>query len=167
MKVQDEIVVIVDKNNKIIGSEPRSKMRKLGLRHRATFILVFSSTGELFVQKRTKTKDVYPGYYDVVTGGVVVKGESYKKSAARELGEELGVKDVVLTQLFDFYFEDSRNSVWGRVYVCRCDGPFVLQKEEVESGCFSSVEEILLRSEHEPFTPDSLYVLKRYLKEFV
>ncbi len=167
MKVQDELVVIVDKDNKIIGYEPRSKMRNRGLRHRATFILVFNSKGELFVQKRTRTKDVYPGYYDVATGGVVVKGESYKKSAVRELGEELGVKDIVLTQLFDFYFEESGNSVWGRVYMCTCDGPFVLQKEEVESGEFCSVEEILRRSEQEPFTPDGLYVLKRYLKEIV
>ncbi len=164
MQLHDEIVVIVDGDNNIIGTEPRSKMRKEGLRHRATFILVFSSDGELFVQKRTRTKDVYPGYYDVVTGGVVLKGENYEESAYRELQEELGVKETVLSFLFDFYFVDPKNRVWGRVYKCVADGPFVLQEEEVESGAFYSIEKIKRMSKHEPFTPDGLYVLQRFLK---
>jgi len=39
----NETVIIVDENNKEIGTEPRSKMRELGLIHRATYILVFNS----------------------------------------------------------------------------------------------------------------------------
>jgi len=163
MKDYDEIVAIVDEANKIIGSETRSKMRKQGLKHRATYILVFNSIGELFVQKRTQTKDIYPGYYDVVTGGVVLKGEDYEESAYRELEEEMGITNTTLGLLFDFYFEEPRNCVWGRVYECVSDGPFILQKEEVESGDFYSVEEILKMSKFDPFTPDGLYVLQHYL----
>jgi 8-oxo-dGTP pyrophosphatase MutT (NUDIX family) len=160
---KDEIVVIVDENNNIVGTELRSEMRARGLAHRATYILVFNSKGLLFVQKRTPTKDIYPGYYDVATGGVVLAGEAYGESAERELEEELGIRDVALTNLFDFYYQEAANRVWGRAYQCIYDGKIVLQQEEVESGGFRKVDEVLKSSEHEPFTPDGMYVLRRYL----
>jgi 8-oxo-dGTP pyrophosphatase MutT (NUDIX family) len=159
----EEVVTIVDEKNNIIGSEPRSRMRTYGLPHRATYILVFNSDGELFVQKRTPDKDVYPGFYDVAAGGVVKAGETYEKSASRELYEELGVAGVALNYLFDFYHEDVGNRVWGRSYWCVYDGAVRLQEEEVESGRFYSIEKILMLIERKRFTPDGLYVLQRYL----
>ena len=58
--------------------------------------------GDLYVQKRTLTKDVYPGYYDVATGGVLQAGETYEQSAERELAEELGIRNIPQVPLFDF-----------------------------------------------------------------
>ena len=49
----------------------------LALPHRSTYVLVFNSQGDLYVQKRTLTKDVFPGYFDVAAGGVVLAGETY------------------------------------------------------------------------------------------
>jgi 8-oxo-dGTP pyrophosphatase MutT (NUDIX family) len=165
MTPKDEIVVIVDEKNNVIGAEPRSIMRSKGLIHRAAYILVFNSTGQIFVQKRTLSKDVYPGYYDVATGGVVLDGETYAESAVRELEEELGIRGVALTQHFDFYYQEEENRVWGRVYTCVYDGDIVLQEEEVESGSFREVDEVIRMAEHEQSTPDSLYALKRYIDE--
>ena len=162
--MQDEIVVIVDENNHVMGAEPRAVMRAKGLTHRATYILVFNSRGELFVQERTLTKDIYPGYYDIAAGGVVAKGETYDECAEREIEEEMGIRGVPLKNCFDFYHTDGRNRVWGRVYECIYDGKIVLQREEVESGDFYKIEDILQRSENEPFTPDGLYVLRRHIE---
>ena len=164
MSPQDEIVTIVDEKNNVTGSAPRSVMRAKGLPHRATYVLVFSSTGELYVQKRTPVKDIYPGYYDVAAGGVVLAGESYEDSASRELKEEMGIQGVSLTYRFDFYHQDASNRVWGRVYSCVYDGEIVLQEEEVESGGFYSIETILNASRQASYTPDGLYVLQRYLE---
>ena len=72
----DEVVIIVDEENNEVGAVPRREMRAGRLLHRATYILVFNSRGELYVQKRTQKKDVFPGYYDVAAGGVVLAGES-------------------------------------------------------------------------------------------
>jgi isopentenyldiphosphate isomerase len=162
---KEEIVAIVDESNTIVGAAPRFKMRAKSLPHRATYILVFNSNGELYVQKRTMAKDVYPGYYDVATGGVVLADESYLMSAERELAEEMGIQDVALTRLFDFYHQDAYNRIWGRAYSCVYDGEIVLEEEEVESGGFYSVAKVLQLSLHKPYTPDGLYVLNRYLKE--
>ena len=163
MNPADEIVAIVDEHNNVIGSAPRRDMRAGKMWHRSTYILVFNSRGDLFVQKRTMTKDIYPGYYDPCTGGVVLHGESYELSAIRELEEELGVRGVPLTSHFDFCHEDGLGRVWGRVFSCVYDGGMVLQAEEVESGEFLSIDTILQRAQTDPYTPDGLLALRRYL----
>jgi 8-oxo-dGTP pyrophosphatase MutT (NUDIX family) len=163
MGVADEVVVIVDAHNHIIGAAPRREMRAKRLRHRSTYILVFNCEGELYVQKRTLTKDVFPGYYDVAAGGVVLAGETYEQGAARELEEEMGIRGVPLLRLFDFYFEDEHTRLWGCAFSCAYNGAVVLQEEEVESGAFVPVSDILRRAETEPYTPDGLSVLRRYL----
>jgi 8-oxo-dGTP pyrophosphatase MutT (NUDIX family) len=165
MGAADEIVVIVDQDNHIVSAVPRREMRAKQLVHRSTYILVFNSRGELYVQKRTLTKDVFPGYYDVAAGGVVLAGETYEQGGERELEEEMGIRGVPLNRLFDFYFENEHTRVWGCAFSCVYDGVVVLQEEEVESGAFVSVEDILHRAETEPFTPDGMYVLLRYLNE--
>ncbi|MEA3469768.1 MAG: NUDIX hydrolase YfcD [Thermodesulfobacteriota bacterium] len=157
----EEIIQIVDRDNLEVEALPRRIMREQGLIHRACYILVFNEKQELFLQKRTDTKDVYPSCWDVAAGGVVLAGESYEESAARELAEELGVDGVSLTTLFDQYFEKASNRVWGRIFSCTHNGPFQLQKEEVAFGCFMSVAEIFKLSEKEDFTPDGIAMLRK------
>lgn len=159
----DEVVIIVDEANNEVGAVPRQEMRAGRLPHRATYILVFNSNGEIYVQKRTRTKDVFPGYYDVAAGGVVLAGESYEEGAVRELAEELGIRETPLVTLFDFFYENEYIRLWGRAFSCVHVGNLVLQEEEIESGSFMNVDEVLRLAETEPFTPDCLYVLQRYL----
>ena len=163
MSAAEEIVAIVDENNTVVGAAPRREMRAKGLPHRATYVLVFNARGQLYVQKRTRTKDVFPGYYDPAAGGVVLAGEAYEQGALREVEEEMGVRGVPLTPLFRFYHQDARNRVWGAAFSCVYEGAVVLQAEEVESGAFMAVPDILDMARTEPFTPDGLYVLQRYL----
>jgi 8-oxo-dGTP pyrophosphatase MutT (NUDIX family) len=164
MGAADEIVVIVNEHNHVVGAAPRREMRAKRLPHRSTYILVFNSLGELYVQKRTLIKDVFPGYFDVAAGGVVVAGETYEQGAERELEEEMGIRGIPLHRLFDFYFEDDHTRLWGCAFSCVYDGMVVLQEEEVESGAFVPMSDLLRRAETEPFTPDGMYVLRRYLE---
>ena len=161
MSSKNEIVQIVDENNMEIAAVRRRIMRDQKLIHRASYILVFNREDELFIQRRTMNKDIYPGYWDVAAGGVVLASESYEDSAIRELEEELGIRVSRLENCFDHYHQDGDNKVWGRVYRCRHDGPFTLQQEEVEYGMFVSVRTVLLMSENEPFTPDGIEIIKR------
>ena len=95
----------------------------------------------------------------------MLAGESYLVSAQRELAEELGIQGVALKRHFDIYHTDTNNRVWGRVYSCTYDGEIILQEEEVESGDYYSLETILRLNEQEPFTPDGMNVLKRFMVE--
>nr|MBF0222373.1 NUDIX domain-containing protein [Desulfobulbaceae bacterium] len=159
-----EVVQIVDGQNHECGQCTRQEMRARKIIHRATYILVFNSYNDLYVQKRTLSKDIYPGYYDVAAGGVVLAGESYELSAKRELSEELGVV-AELVFLFDHYFADIDNKVWGRVFSCRHEGPFILQKEEVESGSFKSIDAVVKEMAIERYTPDGIEIINKILTD--
>ena len=160
---KDEIVTIVSEDDIVVGSAPRSQMRVQGLPHRSTYVLVFNAHAELFVQKRTLSKDVFPGYYDVAAGGVVLANESYDMGAHRELREELGIENADLRRFFKFYYRKGR--VWGMAYACMYSGEMQLQEEEIESGRFWKIREILDRRNEIDFTPDGIYVLNRCLSD--
>ena len=51
----DELVDVVDAEDRVVGRVTRAEMRARRLRHRATYLLVFNSRGELFVHLRTAT----------------------------------------------------------------------------------------------------------------
>lgn len=166
MTPASEKVIIVDHRNHKTGVTTRAEMRRRHLIHRASYILVFNHGNELFLQKRTGTKDIYPGRYDIAAGGVVQADETYEQSAKRELQEELGIADVPLIRLFDHFYGDADNQVWGRIFSCRHEGPFVLQEEEVASGRFLPLATILSMM-HSPtrFTPDGIEILSRFCQQ--
>ena len=157
-----EIVTVVDGENRPVAELPRHRVRSENLPHRATFIFVFDRRGRVLVQRRTAIKDIYPSHYDLAAGGVVAAGESYEACAEREAEEELGIRGTALEPKLDVYYEDERNRCFGRVFTCVHEGPFTLQTEEVESVAFHTVEEVTA-GVIAPVTPDSLLALHRLL----
>jgi isopentenyldiphosphate isomerase len=158
-----ELVDVVDAEDRVIGRATRAEIRAQKLRHRATYILVFNASGQLFVHQRTATKDVYPSYFDVVVGGVVGAGESYDEGARRELAEELGITSATPRPILAFQYEDGDNRVNGRVYSCSYDGPLALQADEIASGEWLDLDVVLERTRQAPFCPDGIEALFRYL----
>ena len=158
----EEIVTVVDGENRPVAELPRHRVRSENLPHRATYIFVFDRQGRVLVQRRTAIKDLYPSYLDLAAGGVVAAGESYEECAEREAAEELGIRDAPLEAKLDFYYEDERNRCFGRVFTCVHEGPFTLQPEEVESVEFHTVEEIVAGG-IAPVTPDSRLAFDRLL----
>ncbi|MDL5592495.1 NUDIX hydrolase [Bacillus subtilis] len=159
-----EQIAWVDEQDNLLGSLVRSDLRERGLIGRGTYIMLFNSAGELCVHRRTLSKAIYPGYWDVAAGGMVQANETYAESAARELEEELGVSGVELTAHDHFYFEDPGNRLWCSAFSAVWDGPLVLQPEEVLEARFIPVDQVMLEIEQKPYCPDSLAALKRYLK---
>ena len=158
----EEWVDWVDEADQVLQAVPRSRMRREGLRHRASYIVVENHQQQIYVQRRTLSKDYCPGLLDACCGGVVQAGESYDLSAVRELAEEMGIHHVDLVPWGTFYTEDSRSKVWGGIYSCRYEGPLSLQAEEVEYVELMTAEQILARSEE--FTPDSVMALRHWLE---
>jgi isopentenyldiphosphate isomerase len=157
-----ELVDVIDDAGNTVGVVTRREMRLGRLPHRCTYVLVFNSKGQLFIHLRTPIKDVYPSHWDICVGGVLAAGETFDEGVLREIKEEIGVETEV-EKLFPFAFSDERTIVQGMVYKAVHDGPFVYQPEEVVRGEFVSIEEALRRAETEPFCPDGVEVLKRYL----
>ena len=159
-----EQIAWVDEHDQPLGAMARSQLRDRGLIGRGTYILVFNSAGDLCVHRRTLSKAIYPGYWDVAAGGMVQFDESYAESAARELAEELGVSGVPLTEHEQFFFDQPGNRLWCAVFSAVWDGPLTLQPEEVLEARFMPVADVLLDAGQKPYCPDSLAALKRYLQ---
>ncbi len=160
-----EQVAWVDEHDRLLGAVARLELRERSLIGRGTFILLFNSQGELCVHRRTLSKAVYPGYWDVAAGGLVGPDESYAESAARELEEELGVSGVPLQAHGRFLFDERGNRLWCAVFSAVWDGPLRLQPEEVLEAAFVPLAQARRLGLEKPCCPDSLVALERYLQE--
>jgi isopentenyl-diphosphate Delta-isomerase len=90
---QEELLTQVDERNNVIGSIARGKAHNdEGIFYRTIYVLVKNAKGEILLQKRSPTKDLYPDCWDLSVGGHVNFGKTYEETAARELGEELGLQ---------------------------------------------------------------------------
>jgi isopentenyldiphosphate isomerase len=87
----EEILDVVDVEDRVVGRLPRAEVYARRLVHRCVFVLVRDGAGRIFVHRRTDDKLTYPGRHDMFVGGVVGAGESYDAAAVREAAEELGV----------------------------------------------------------------------------
>ena len=134
-RISEEIFEVVNDRDEVQGRLPRSEVHRRGLKHRAVHILVFNRAGQLFLQRRSMTKDCFPGVWDSSAAGHLAVGEAYDAGAVRELAEELGWQsDLPLERLFklDACEDTGREFVW--VYRCEAEGPFQLHPEEIAEG---------------------------------
>lgn len=132
MGAADELVDLVDEHDAVLEVVTRAEMRArgAGARHRAVYVAVVTSAGELVVHRRADWKDVYPGYWDVCFGGVLGAGEGWDEAARRELREEAGVDAVPeLVAVGEWAAPDVRLNA--RVYRVAHDGPFTCPDGEV------------------------------------
>jgi isopentenyl-diphosphate delta-isomerase len=139
----EDIFDLVNERDEVIGRAPRSEVHARGLLHRAVHVLVFNAQGEMFLQKRSKTKDREPSRWGAACSGHVDSGEDYDTAAVRELGEELGWKPSVPLQRvlrIEACRETDQEFVW--VYRCNGEGPFTLNMDEVETGGWFSSQQI-------------------------
>ena len=162
MSSAGELVDVVDEDDRVIWQATRAEMRRRNLLHRAVYVIVLDGHDRVFVHRRTTTKDIHSGYWDVTIGGVVGAGEDYAAAAAREAAEEIGAAGVPLTPLFPLRYADASTRLVGRAYLARYDGPLVLQAEEIAAGAFVPRAEAERVMREERCCPDGAQVLRRY-----
>lgn len=133
----DEWFDVVNERDEVVGRERRAVVHARGLWHRAVHVLVFNPAGEVFLQKRSMTKDMSPGLWDSSCSGHLDAGEAYDAAAQRELGEELGVRLPWSPERW-LRIEACEETGWEFCWVYRLAhaGPFSLHPEEIECGAW-------------------------------
>ena len=161
----DEQVAIVDSTGRVVGSAPRSTMRRDNLRHVVVAVLVRDPAGRVYVHRRTDTKDVFPGMHDCFAAGCMRYGEEPAVAAAREVSEELGVTGVDLRPLFTLMYDDPSTRHVCHAFEVLWDGPVVHQPEEVAWGGWMSLDDLRARLADPgwPFVPDGRALVERWL----
>ncbi|HEY4611190.1 MAG TPA: NUDIX domain-containing protein [Ilumatobacteraceae bacterium] len=163
----EELVDIVDDDDHVITTVTRREMRANRLQHRGVGVAVMSTDGRLLAHRRSAVKDVWPGWWDIAAGGVVLAGETYDQAARRELAEELGVVGAELEYIGSGRFVDDNIAELCRGYRVVHDGPFTFDDGEVVEVRWVTFAELeQMRSAH-PFLPDSItLLLPLLLKKF-
>jgi 16S rRNA (adenine1518-N6/adenine1519-N6)-dimethyltransferase len=133
--VLTERLPVVDENDRVQGDATRGEVHGDNLRHRAVHILIFNQRGDMYLQQRSRWKDLHPLKWDSSAAGHVTAGETYDETARRELEEELGV-NVPLQKVFQLTasLRTDHEFIWG--YRGVIVGEVHPNKCEIERGVF-------------------------------
>ena len=163
--MSEEIFDIVNERDEVIGRASRREVHRTGLWHRAVHVFVFNARGELFLQKRSMTKDSSPGLWDSSASGHVDSGEDYDACAVRELREEIGLLVSTCPPRVckvEPCAETGQEFVW--LYHGASEGPFTLHPEEIERGEWFARDHLArwLDERPEDFAPAFVLLWKKF-----
>ncbi|MAG15991.1 isopentenyl-diphosphate delta-isomerase [Candidatus Woesearchaeota archaeon] len=141
-----EEVILVDENDKQIGTAEKLQAHKDGKLHRAFSVFVFNSEGKLLLQQRAKSKYHSPGLWTNTVCSHPRLGESVEQAAHRRLKEEMGF-DCELKEAFTFTYKTKfdnglTENEFDHVLIGNYDGNPTSNPEEVESWKWVEMEEL-------------------------
>lgn len=163
MKKTREWFPVVDEDGNETGRALRSVCHdgKSMLLHPVVHLHLFNSRGELFLQKRSKTKDIQPGKWDTSVGGHISPGETPLKALFREAGEELGINDFVPEYRWKYIWESSRERELVNSFSTISDEIPVTGKDEIDDGRYWTLNEIEDNLGKDIFTPNFEFEFRR------
>jgi isopentenyl-diphosphate delta-isomerase type 1 len=164
--MSDEIFDVVNEHDEVVGRAPRREVHRTGLMHRAIHVFVFNARGEVFLQKRSMSKDSSPGLWDSSASGHLDAGEDYDACAVRELREEIGLH-VSETPRRVFKVgacaQTGQEFVW--LYQTESEGPFTLHLEEIERGEWFTKERVSawIKDRPQDFAPAFVLLWEKFV----
>lgn len=145
---QSEVYDVIDSQDRVIGQATRREVHaNPSLVHRSITILLVRGR-DIFLQKRSLTKDSFPGIWTCSVAGHVDSGETYEQAAFRELKEELGITAVGPLRIIDeqviSYEHETERTRFFR-YDDATQLPIVLDPRETSEGQFFPLTHELLK----------------------
>jgi isopentenyldiphosphate isomerase len=161
----DEVFDVVDAEDRVISSNHRGEIHRLGLRHRAIHIFWRRPDGRICLQRRSFAKDHCPGLLSSSCAGHVDAGETYQGAAVRELREELGVI-LPASSLHEIDYAPSHPALGNefvRSYFMEGDFTTTLARAEVDAILWRYPQEIdeWINSAADWFAPPLVHLLAR------
>jgi isopentenyl-diphosphate delta-isomerase len=142
----EERVVLVDHQDRGIGTEGKLATHRAGLLHRAFSVFVFNGAGDLLLQRRARSKYHSAGLWANTCCGHPRPGEEVRPAAMRRLREEMGI-DCALHELTAFsYRADVGNGLieheYDHILVGRFEGEPSPAPDEVEHWRWISLDDV-------------------------
>jgi isopentenyl-diphosphate delta-isomerase len=114
-----EQIVIVDENDNFIGEEEKEKCHDgTGILHRAFLSMVFNSSGELLLARRSVAKRLWPGFWDGTIASHLFRGEDYEQASKRRLVQEMGLITDDVNYLFKFHYAARYKDIGSENEIC-------------------------------------------------
>jgi len=141
--MEEEIFPLVDESGNVIGQAPRSRCHDGSkMLHPVVHLHIFNSKGELFLQKRSSTKDVQPDMWDTSSAGHIDFGETPDRAVLREAYEELGITGIKPSFITSYIIENSIERELSYCFYVVYDGAIDIDNDEVSDGRFWTLDEI-------------------------
>jgi isopentenyldiphosphate isomerase len=160
---------LVNEKGEITGKAPRSAVHgNPNLLHPVIHVHIFNKNGQLYLQKRSPNKDVQPGKWDTSVGGHINSGEDVISALKRESLEELGISVDNFQPLYRYVMRNEFESELVHTFKLIYDGPFKINREEIQFGRFWRPAEIEKNLGKGLFTPNfeqEFQMLKPLLKQ--
>jgi isopentenyl-diphosphate delta-isomerase len=142
-----EMVVLVDENDKELGTEEKLKAHQDGGKlHRAVSAFIFNSKGKMLLQKRAYSKYHAPGLWSNACCTHPRPGETPEEAVHRRLREEMGFDCLMKEVLGTVYEADVGRGLTERefdhLFVGIFDGRLAPNREEVSDFRWSKLEEL-------------------------
>lgn len=102
----NDLIILVDENDKPIGTEEKLKAHQKANLHRAFSIFIFNDKGQLLLQQRALDKYHSGGLWTNTCCSHPRPKEETINSAHRRLKEEMGF-DCELTEVFSFKYKNA------------------------------------------------------------
>jgi len=166
----EEILILVDENDNEIGRETREKCHLgKGKRHRALVVFLFNKRRMLLIQRRSRNKQLWPGYWDCTVATHVYPNETYESAAQRALKQELSISAPVKRLLAFTYFapfDDHSENEYCVLLVGEYEGKVNPNPQEVSNFNYTNLQELKekLTKEIEKYTPWFKIALERFLQ---
>lgn len=153
--MQEEWFPLVNEKGETIGKATRAACHSGSkMLHPVVHLHIFNNAGDLYLQKRSMTKDIQPGKWDTAVGGHIDYGETVEEALRREVREELGITGFTPQFIARYIFESAIEKELVNTYRTTYEGPLTPDPSELEDGRFWSPSEIAENLGKGVFTPN-------------
>jgi len=144
-------VIIVDKEDEVIGEKDRSALTREDI-YRVSALWATNSRGEILLARRAQDKIHDPGKWGPATSGSVSVGDGYYTSILKRAKEEIGLEHFACKRLHLFRRSHKYNYFcqWYKTAVDKRAEEFIIDKNEVEEVRWFSRPELLADIEKNP-----------------
>lgn len=129
-------LILVDEADREVGHMSKAQCHQgRGMLHRAFSLLIFNAAGELLLQQRSASKQLWPLYWSNSCCSHPRRAETMESAIHRRLLEELGLR-CALQFLYKFQYQaqfdaGSAENELCSVFIGRCSDPVRINRSEV------------------------------------
>lgn len=166
-------VVLVDQNNKELGTEDKLDAHKKGLLHRAFSIFIFNDNKEILLQKRSDLKYHSAGLWSNTCCSHPYNDKPLVQYANDRLFQEMGIQ-ANLKEFFSFIYKTEFSNgliefEYDHVFFGKYNLDPILNNDEASSFKWIKFKQLQLKIEENPtkFTFWLKKIVKDYSKYFI